>query len=135
MATKNTIYGRLMVLFQDGTAIDNLISNGLKQARALRNVTTKDSADDDESRPTIKTRTMDFKGYASNASSSNFEQLQSAFDNGTTNVWKFGSVVNGSKYWSGSGHLTALDFDAAHDGTLEVSGTVQITGVLTFGTV
>jgi len=135
MATKNTIYGRLTVIFQDGTQLDNLISTGLKQSRSTREVTTKDSNDDFESRPTVRKRTMDFKAYASNTSSSNFEQIQAAFDAGTTQVWKFSTGISGSKYWSASGHLTQADFNATHDGTLELDGSVEITGVLTFGTV
>lgn len=135
MATKNTIYGRLVVIFQDGTQLDNLISTGLKQSRATREITTKDSADDKESRPTIKSRTMDFKAYASNSSVSNFEQIQAAYENGTTQVWKFSTGISGSKYWSASGHITSADLNATHDGTLEIDGSVEITGAMTFGTV
>lgn len=135
MATKNTIYGRLMVIFQDATQLDNLISTGLKQSRAQREITTKDSNDEKESRPTIKSRSMDFSAYASNTSTSNFEQLQAAYDAGTINVWKFSSAVNGSKYFSASGYISDLNYKADHDGSLEVEGTIEITGALTFGTV
>lgn len=135
MATKNTLYGRLTVIFQDGTQLDNLISTGLKQSRATREITSKDSLDDFESRPTVKKRSMDFKAYASNTSVSNFEQLQAAYENGTTQVWKFSTGVSGSRYWSASGHVTQADLSATHDGTLELDGSVEITGAMTFGTV
>jgi hypothetical protein len=135
MATKDTLYGRLTVVLKNNVQIDNLISTGLKQATGTRNVTTKDSNDMDESRPTIKSQTVDFKFYASNVSTANFEALQTSRDNKTIEVWKYSTGVSGSKYWSASGFITALDYDAAHDGTLEGTGTVQLTGDVTFGTV
>lgn len=135
MATKETLYGRLTVVLKSGVQIDNLISTGLKQATGMREVTTKDSNDTKESRPTIRSQTIDFKFYASNASSSNFEALQTSRDNRTIETWKYSTGVSGSKYWSASGFITALDFDAGHDNTLEGTGTVEITGDVTFGTV
>jgi len=135
MATKTTLYGRLTVIFQNNVQIDNLLSTGLKQARASRDQTTKDSADDHEGAPTIKTRTIDFKAYASNVSSSNFEQIQNAYDAGSIQVWKFSTGVSGSRYWSASGFITQCDFSATHDGTLECDGSVEITGPVTFGVV
>lgn len=135
MATKETLYGRLTVILKAGVQIDNLLSTGLKQGTGTRNVTTKDSEDWDESRPTIQTTTMDFKGYASPQSVTNFEALQNSKMNKTIEAWRFSTGVAGSKYWGGSGFITQLDFDAAHDGTLEFTGTIQVTGAVTFGTV
>lgn len=136
MATKETLYGRLTVVLKNGVQIDNLISTGLKQATGMREVTTKDSNDEKESRPTIKSSTVDFKFYASSQNAAaNFEGLQTSRDARSIELWRFSTGVAGSKYWSASGFMTALDFDAALDGTLEGTGTVEITGTVTFGTV
>ncbi len=135
MATKETLYGRLTIILKSGVQIDNLLSTGLKQATASRDVTTKDSNNRKESRPTIQSTTMDFKFYASPNSAANFEALQTSKDQQTIETWRFSTGVAGSKYWGGSGFITALDFEAAHDGTLEGTGTVEVTGDVTFGTV
>jgi len=135
MATKETLYGRLTVVTKAGVQIDNLISSGLKQATGKRDVTTKDSNDVEESRPTIKSSTVDFKGYCSNVSTANFEALQTSRDNKSIELWRFSTGVPGSKYWSASAWISALDYDSGIDDTLAFTGTIQLTGEVTFGTV
>lgn len=135
MATKETMYGRLTAVLRGGVQIDNLLTRGLKQNTGMRDVTTADSNDAKESRPTIKGATMDFKGYASNVSTASFEALQTSRDNKTIELWKYSTGIPGSKYWSASGFITQLDFDSSHDGSFEFTGTVELTGDVTFGTV
>ena len=116
--------------------IDNLRTNSLSQTRDARETTTKDSADDEESVGTIRRRTIAFTGLASEASSatSGFIALQNAYASDSFVSWKIGSATTGEKFWSGSGTITALNFEMPYDGNFEFSGTIKVTGVVTFGT-
>ncbi len=134
MATTSPAYGRLVTLKFGGTTLLNLKASSLKQARGSRDVTTKDSNDDFEARPTIKNRSFDFGGIMPLAgpNAPGGAALQSAYDNGTIGVCLFGDNLTGSPSWSGSGFITALDFDAPYDNNVEFKGSFQVTGVVTF---
>lgn len=136
MATSNPMYGRLMLLRRNGTAINNLRNSGLTQPRATRDVTTKDSNDEGEIRPTIKgPRSISFDGIISNAASGSVvgvSQFQDDYTNGNVIVWKLSSGVTGDPSWTGSGFLTKFDITAPHDGNIEFSGEVMTTGPVTY---
>ncbi len=136
MATSNPMYGRLMLLRRNGTAINNLRNSGLTQPRATRDVTTKDSNDEGEIRPTIKgPRSISFDGIISNAASGSVvgvSQFQDDYTNGNVIVWKLSSGVAGDPSWTGSGFLTKFDITAPHDGNIEFSGEVMTTGPVTY---
>lgn len=135
MPTTSPAYGRLLTLKFNGTAILNLKSSDLSQSVAMRDVTTKDSSDNKESRPTIHARTFSFSGLMPNAgpNAAAGPALQTALDAGSIGTWNFGSNLTAEPNWSGSGFLTALNFKAPHDGNVEFDGTVEVTGVVTFG--
>lgn len=131
MATTTPAYGKLIVLKFNGTQVVNSTSNDLNQSRAMRDVTTKDSNDEKESRPTVKARTFSTNGLMPEAGVSSF---QTAFDNGTIGTWRFGDTTTGTPFWSGSGYLTALNFKAPFDGNVEYDLTVEVTGTVTAST-
>ncbi len=134
--TTNPAYGRLVTLKFQGTTILNLKATDLTQKRATRDVTTKDSNDDEESRPTIKSRAYSITALMPIAgpNSAGGPALQTAFDNGTIGVLNFGDNLTGSPNWSSSGYLTALDFGAPFDGNVEMKADFKVTGTVTFGT-
>ncbi len=134
MATTNPAYGRLLTLKFQGTTILNLKSSDLTQSRAKRDVTTKDSNDESESRPTIKERSIAFSGLMPQAgpNAAGGPALQTAYDGGTIGTCLYSSNLSGEPSWSASGFLTALNFKAPYDGNVEFDGTFQITGVVTF---
>lgn len=137
MATDSPLYGKLMLLRRNGTAITNLRNSGLQQPRATRDVTTKDSNDEGEIRPTIKgPRTIGFDGIVSNSASGSIvgvSQFADDYNNGNVIVWKLGTGTTGDPYWTGSGFLTKFDISAPHDGNVEFSGEITTTGAVTHG--
>lgn len=135
MPTTSPAYGRLVTLKFNGTAILNLKSSDLAQTVGMRDVTTKDSSDNKESRPTIHGRSFTFSGLMPNAgpNAAGGPALQTALDAGTIGTWNYGSNLTAEPNWAGSGFLTALNFKAPHDGNVEIDGTVEVTGVVTFG--
>lgn len=135
MATTSPAYGRLVTLKFGGTQIINLKASDLSQTRGSRDVTTKDSADDEESRPTIKGRTFGFSGLLPNGGPNALgPTLQTAYDGGTIGLCNYGSNLSGEANWSASGFLTGLNFKAPHDGNVEFDGTFKVTGVTTYST-
>ncbi len=137
MATKTTKYGRLMTFKLNTVQIENIRGKGLSQSRDTRETTTTDSADDEESVPTIKRRTIPFDGLLSDAATSGagYIALQGFYDNGTTIAWEQAGPNGGDKKWSGSGHITKLDFDEPYDNNVTFTGELKVTGPVTFGTV
>lgn len=137
MPTKTTKYGRLMTFKLAGTTIENIRGKGFNQSRDTRETTTVDSADDEESQPTIKRRTIPFDGLVSDAATAGagYIALQNAYDNGTTLSFEIAGPNGGDKKWSGSGHITKLDFGMPYDNNVEFTGELKVTGPVTFGTV
>ena len=134
MATKNPAYGRLVTLKFGGTAILNMKASDFTQTRATRDVTTKESSDNEESRPTIASRSFSFSGIMPNGgpNDSGGAALQTAFDAGTIGTCLYGSGLAAEPSWSASGYLTSLNFKAPHDGSVDFDGAFKTTGVLTY---
>ena len=137
MATKTTRYGRLMSLKIGGVTIENLRTKSFTQARDTREVTTADSADNEESVATIMRRNISFGGLYSEGTTSGAGPiaLQSAFEAGTPVVWSIEGSAGGDRKWSGSGTITKLDFEMPYDGNVDFNGELKPTGVVTFGSV
>lgn len=135
MATKTTEYGKNWVLkiVAGATQVDNLTTNGFTQARDVRDTTTKDSADDEESEVTIAHRTIPFSGYVSEAAAAtSVVTLQGLYDNKNVTVFRFGPTAAGTHYWTGSARLTKLDIDGPHDGNVSLEGELRPTGPVTY---
>lgn len=133
MPTTNPLYGKLVVLLNNGVQITNLLSNDLNFQRAMRNVTSKDSGDWSESRPTIKDATAPFTGLVSEDAAEGFEELYDDYDGGILCSWIWGTGVTGAPKWSGSGYLQSLNFKTPFDGNVEFDGELKITGAVTKG--
>lgn len=134
MPTNNPAYGKLLTLKFQGTTITNLRSSDLSQSRGKRDVTTKDSNDDEESRGTIKARSFSFGGLMPQAgpNAAGGPALQTAYDQGSIGTCVYGTNLAGEPNWSCSGWISALNFKAPYDGNVEFDGTITVTGVVTF---
>lgn len=135
MASKTVEYGRNWLLKITGgtVTIDNLLTSGLNQAVEQRNTTSKDSANDKEFVPTIKSRTFPFSGLTTEASGSgNKAALQGLYDNQSVITFAYGPTAQGTYKWTGSGYMTKLDFDAPHDNNVLFNGEIEATGLVTF---
>lgn len=137
MATKTTRYGRLMSLKIGGVTLENLRTKSFTQARDTREVTTADSADNEESVATIMRRNISFGGLYSEAvtSGAGVVALQSAYESGAPVTWSIEGSAGGDRKWSGSGTITKLDFEMPYDNNVEFSAELKPTGVVTFGSV
>ena len=132
MPTTSTAYGKEVALSFNGVTVINQTNSSINQVLANRDVSTKQSGNNKESRPTIKSRTFDVKGLMPQYQAA-ISTLQNAYENLTIGTWQFGSGFTGEPYWSGSGYFTSLKFDAPDAGNVEYSGTIEVTGAVTFG--
>ncbi len=132
MATERPAYGRLFAIKFNGVRIINLKSSDLSQSKATRDVTTKQSNDNEESRGTIASRSFSFSGLmpGNGLGSSGGAALDSAYTNGTIGMCEF---TDENLSWAASGILTALNFKNPYDGNVEFDGTLKLTGVVAFG--
>ncbi len=127
-------YGRRVKLSFLGTYLINLKGNDLPQTRGKRDVTSKDSQDWAEFRPTIKEKTISFSGLMPMGGPNDVAgvALETAYLNGTIGVCEYGTGTVGEPLWSGSGFITALNFKAAFDNSVEIDGVFESTGIQTF---
>ena len=135
MATKTTEYGKNWVvkIAAGVTTIDNLTSTGWTQSRDVRDTTTKDSADDEESEVTIRHRTLPFSGYLTEATgAASIVTLQGLLANGTIIVFRAGPTTAGTHYWTGSGRLIKLDWEGPFDNNVTLEGEIRPTGMVTY---
>ena len=132
MGTIATAYGKEVKLTFNGTTITSQTSSDFNQSMANRDVTTKDSINDKESRPTLRSRTFSLNGLLPQYQAA-ISTYQNAYTNGTIGTFQYGSGFTGEPYWSGSGYFTALNFKAPQDGNVEYSATIEVTGAVTFG--
>lgn len=134
MSTTNPEYGGNLKLKIGGTEITNLTSHNVNKERATRNVTTRDSGDNQEVRPTIKSRDIGFEGLISKDATYGYDEIDDAWRAGTLVTWREGSGVTGEPYETGTGYITSLQKEAPFDDNVTFSGTLQVTGDTTKGT-
>lgn len=134
MATTNPEYGNNLVLEINGVQIDNLLSNGFEPTREFRDVTTKDSQDWSESRPTTRSVTIPFEGLYSKTSVNGYEELFDAWSLGTLLNWKVTTGIAGDTIWTGQGFIESISLDGPMADNVTFSGSITVTGVVTKGT-
>lgn len=134
MAVKN---GTLIVLKLATEKVNGLTSNGIDFARDMIDVTTKDSTGNaKEYIPGEKGATISAEGKWDEATSNyTLTELFAAFDAGTALAFVFGGLVSGDITYSGSAYLSAFNATAPKNGEATWSATLQVTGVVTAGTV
>jgi predicted secreted protein len=131
MPTTNPQYGRELVIRLASSQVTNLVSHGISMSRETRDVTTKDSSDNQEVRPTIKSRQITFEAIRSENAVYGYEDLLTAYENGTAIQWQETAGVSGHQTLLGVGYITQLDKEAPHDGNVMFTGTVTVTGAVT----
>lgn len=133
MATTSPLGGKPLTIrvgtTSTTTVITNLLSHSVSKSKDTREVTTKSSGTHKEYLPTFSDKTIDFSGlFTESATSAGYEDLETWMDAGTLVYWEEGTGVAASPKRTGTGYITSLSKDAAHDGNVEFSGTIQNTG-------
>jgi hypothetical protein len=133
MATRNPEYGNNLILEIGGVQLTNLLSNGFEPTREFRDVTTKDSGDWSESRPTTRSVTIPFEGLFSKSSPNGYEEIYDAWSTGQLLNWKLTTGVVGDTIWTGAGFIESCSLDAPNADNVTFSGSITVTGEVTKG--
>lgn len=144
MATTNVVNGTAIALYIDesGTLrkIGNLVSNDFDWSRDMIEVSSKSSAGTKEYIYGDQGGSFSFEGmYEEDASlgtsERSFGDLWSVIYNGTTATMVFTTNSSGDDKYSGTVLLSNLKLGAPYNDKATFSGTFQITGAVTKGTV
>jgi Predicted secreted protein len=125
------INGTDLVLTVATNAVAHTTSASLNIEMATIDVSSKDSSGNQEVIGGQKSSTIDFEGLTDFASGGyGFEDLFDLLDNRTEVAWILG--VSGGANWSGQGYITSLTLDAPMEDATTYSGSITITGGVTY---
>lgn len=133
MPTTNPQLGSELKIYIGGTAISNLRSHGVELTVDTVDVTTKDSSNAEEVRPTIKRAVMNFEAIRSENATYGYEDLLTAYNNRTAVQVEETNATSGHQTLLATAYVTSLSKSAPFDGEVTFSGTLQITGGVTAG--
>jgi predicted secreted protein len=134
MATTTPQNGTAIVLQVGGTTIANLKSNTMNFSRALIDVSNKDSGGWKESIYGQGSGTFDFEGVFVEQTTYGFSNLFTALKNKTnlTARWK---GVAGDMYYEATCLISSLSETAPMEDAVTFSGSLEMTGAPTTGTI
>jgi hypothetical protein len=130
MATAGRINGDVIGIMVNGTTIAVASTSSQNIAIASRETTSKDDLGRYNGEPTKVTESLsgDFLvAYDNNA----YQTLKALARAKTKFTWRFGSVVSGDPYDTGTGFFTSLDTSAPNNDNVTGSFTIQVTGAVT----
>jgi hypothetical protein len=127
MPTLGRINGDVLAISVNGQTIAVTTECSQSIAIANRETTSKDDAGNGNFEPTKKTETL--KGsflvaYDNNA----YQTLKSLAKGKSKFTWRFGSVVSGDPYDTGTGFFTSVDTSAPNNDNVTASYSIQVTG-------
>ena len=133
MATAGRINGDVIGIMVNGTTIAVAQSSSQNIAIASRETTSKDDLGRYNGEPTKVTESLsgDFLVAYDNSAYATLKSLARAK---TKFTWRYGSVVSGDPYDTGTGFFTALDTSAPNNDNVTGSFTIQVTGAVTTAT-
>lgn len=133
MPSNGILNGTLYAIRIGGTQISNLTSNSLSLSRGEMDLTVKESGQDYEFRPTVKTQEFQFEGKMALDAAYGYEDLYDAWDAGTAVTALLTTGVTGDMTLSGTGYVLTLDKQDPMEDAITFSGTLKISGGLTKG--
>jgi len=130
MPTLGRINGDVLGISLNGLLIAVTQDCSQSIAIASRETTSKDDAGNYNGEPTKKTETL--KGSFLVAFDNNAYQTLKTIAKGKQKfTWRFGSVVSGDPYDTGTGFFVSLDTAAPNNDNVTASYSIQVTGVTT----
>lgn len=130
MATAGRINGDVLGIMVNGATIAVTQDCSQSIAIASRETTSKDDLGNYNGEPTKKTETL--KGsFLVAYDNSAYQTLKALAKAKTKFTFRFGSVVSGDPYDTGTGFFTSLDTAAPNNDNVTASYTIQVTGATT----
>lgn len=120
--------GTNWIIKKDGTTIARGRNASLQLTQAFADATNKDSANWEESLPTIRSARIVHSGVLDIALSS-YSDVEDMFFNQTSATILFDA--NSNKTYSATGYVESLQINASHDDVVTVDMTIRLTGAIT----
>jgi TP901-1 family phage major tail protein len=133
MASTGAINGTAVVLKIGGTTIAKLKSNSLKLSRNAIDISNKDSGGWKESIYGQGSGSFDFEGVFAEDGTWGFDEAYAAIS-GKTNLTAKWTAGAGDLYYQASCILTSISMTAPMEDAVTFSGSLEITGAPTTGT-
>ena len=132
--TTGKINGTNLLVYVGANAIACCTSHSISMSMAQIDVTTKDSNGWSEIIAGLKTWSLSGEGLTQFNVTYGFNDLVSAWRNGTALTVSFKTTNVDDKVFSGTAYITELSEDAAMEDVTSYSFTMQGSGVLTYAT-
>jgi TP901-1 family phage major tail protein len=133
MASTGAINGTAVVLKIGGTTIAKLKSNSLKLSRNAIDISNKDSGGWKESIYGQGSGSFDFEGVFAEDGTWGFDEAYAAISGKTILTAKW-AAMTGDIYYQASCILTSISMTAPMEDAVTFSGSLEITGAPTTGT-
>jgi predicted secreted protein len=132
--------GTDLILSVEGVAIAHATSNSFSSEMAMIDVSSKDSSGNQENIAGQKSFSIDFEGLTDfGASGYGFDNLFELLNNKTEIDWIFGAdgtpggtEVPVAPKLSGKGYISSLSLDAPMEDASTYSGSITVTGAVTY---
>jgi len=134
MPTTGKILGKNLRFLKGGTAITHALEGSLQRNRDMLPATTKDSGDDKEFMAGEKEWNISCNGMVAWDGAENYEEVETAYENGTTLTMRATTGVIGDPYWEGSVLINTLNLRFANNEIAIFDFTGQGTAGTTKGT-
>jgi hypothetical protein len=136
MASTGINIGTLIGVYVGGTKVTHATSCTLNFSADMIDISTKDSADDQDLKPGRKTgRTIAVEALFAENATYGFDDLFDAYEAGTALTILWSSAVSGDVTYSSSAYVSSLSANAADQEAESYSATFSLTGATTKGTV
>lgn len=135
MPSSGAMNGTAILLSVEGTSIAKLKTNSMAINAATIDVSNKSSGGWKESIYGQRSGSFDFEGVFDEAGSWGFDEAFAAIGAKTVLTVRWSSAVTGDKYYEAECLLTSISQSAPMEDAVTFSGTLEITGAPTTGTV
>ena len=135
MPSSGAMNGTAILLLVEGSAVAKLKTNSISLNAATIDVSNKTSGGWKESIYGQRSGSFDFEGVFDEAGSWGFDEAFTAIGAKTVLTVRWASAVTGDKYYEAECLLTSISQSAPMEDAVTFSGTFEITGAPTTGTV
>lgn len=135
MATTGIMNGTLLGVYFGSTLLAHSTECSISLGMDPRDITTKDSGGDQEIAPGLRNASISFSALHAEDAAYGVSDLMTLYNAGTSVAVKFSTEVSGDGYFSGTALITSLEISAGMEDNVSYSGTLQISGGVTYDTV
>ena len=135
MATAGLFNGNLLGIYIGGVLVTHALQHSENHSVAMIDVTTKDSAGDEEVLPGVRGSELSASGYFAEDATYGYEDFFDAKEAGTLLTVLVSSAVTGDVTYTYTAYITSLSRTAEHDTSVPYEVSLKPTAATTKGSV